>query len=250
MTNRYPLVFATAATASANYPSDSGYAWTGGAGYFVISGTYNGATIKLQIKYPNTSTWIDLPGISFTALTGTPVIVDGIPDGVYIRMNIANVGGSTSLSATLLPTFGTGTPPNNMPVTLAAGTAAIGSVTGAASTSGGWTPYHLVSAASTNATSLKASAGQIGYIICFNVNAAIRYLKLYNKASSPTVGTDTPVHTIGIPGGSTAGAGISAPIPIGIEFSTGIAFALTTEATDAGTTGVAANEIVVNIGYK
>lgn len=112
----------------------------------------------------------------------------------------------------------------------------------------GWTPYHLVSAASTNATSVKASAAKLGFVMCSNVNAAARYLKLYNKASAPTVGSDTPVLTFCIPG-NTAGAGHVIPIPDGMAFSTGLAFALTTEATDAGSTGVAASEIVVNLGY-
>jgi hypothetical protein len=111
------------------------------------------------------------------------------------------------------------------------------------------TPYKLVSAASTNATSLKGSAGVIYGIQLTNVNASPRYLKLYNKASAPTVGTDTPVKTLIIPG-NTTGAGSNVPISVrGINFSTGIAFALTTESADTGTTGVAANEIVVNIDY-
>ena len=115
-------------------------------------------------------------------------------------------------------------------------------------TSGGLTMHKTTSAATTNATSVKASAGQVYAIQCFNVNAAVRYLKLYNKASAPTVGTDTPVKTLAIPG-NTAGAGFVASWPCGLAFGTGIAFALTTEATDAGTTGVAANEITVNIDY-
>lgn len=119
-----------------------------------------------------------------------------------------------------------------------------------ASTTGGATPYKLVSAATTNATSVKGSAGTLYMITASNVNADERYLKLYNKATSPTVGTDTPVHTFIIPG-NAAGAGTNIPVPaVGLAFSTGIAFALTTEATDAGTTGVAANEIVINLAYK
>ncbi len=120
----------------------------------------------------------------------------------------------------------------------------------AAIASGGATMHKTVSAASTNATSVKGSAGTVYGIQVTNVNAAARYLKLYNKASAPTVGTDTPVKTLVIPG-NTAGAGSNVPIPTcGLEFTTGIAFALTTESTDAGSTGVAANEIVVNIDYK
>lgn len=120
----------------------------------------------------------------------------------------------------------------------------------AANTNGGYTPGKIISAASTNATSTKASAGTLGYITASNVNASPRYLKVYNKASSPTVGTDTPVHTFLIPG-NTAGAGTNIPLPPqGIKLDTGIAFALTTGAADNDNTGVAATEIIVNFGYK
>jgi len=116
-------------------------------------------------------------------------------------------------------------------------------------TAGGLSMSKTISAASTNATSLKASAGQIYGIQVFNLNAAARYLKLYNKASAPTVGTDTPVKVILIPG-NTAGAGAVMDFPNGLAFGTGIAWALTTGITDADTGAVAANEIVVNIDYK
>lgn len=104
------------------------------------------------------------------------------------------------------------------------------------------TGFRLISAASTNATSLKASAGTLYSITAVNLNAAVRYLKLYNKASAPTVGTDTPVATIPIPA-STTGAGFTVEFPFGFDFATGIAYALTTGAGDADTGAVAANEI-------
>lgn len=114
---------------------------------------------------------------------------------------------------------------------------------------GGFTPYKLNSAATTNATSLKATPGIVGMIVVTNVNAAVRYLKFYNKATAPTVGTDTPLLVFAIPA-STTGGGIAVPVPDkGIAFSTGIAFALTTGATDADTNAVGANDIIVNIAY-
>lgn len=113
-------------------------------------------------------------------------------------------------------------------------------------TAGGLTPSRTISAASTNATSVKASAGQVFGWYLYNANAAVRYLKLYNKASAPTVGTDTPVMTIPIP----PGAGANVEFGHGIAFGTGIAFALTTGVADADTGAVAANEIVVNLLYK
>lgn len=112
----------------------------------------------------------------------------------------------------------------------------------------GWTPHRLVSAATTNATSVKASAGQVGFIFAVNLNAAVRYLKLYNKASAPTVGTDTPIATLPIPA-STTGAGFVLPIPGGVNFSTGIAYATTTGVADSDTAAVAANEILLFMGY-
>lgn len=112
----------------------------------------------------------------------------------------------------------------------------------------GWTPARLISAASTNATSLKASAGQLGFIYAINLNAAVRYLKLYNKASAPTVGTDTPIATLPIPASAT-GAGFMIPIPGGVNFTTGIAYALTTGVADSDTGAVAANEILLFLGY-
>lgn len=110
------------------------------------------------------------------------------------------------------------------------------------------TPFRLLSAASTNATSLKASAGSIFWLYATNTNAAARFLKLYNKASAPTVGTDTPIHTFLIPG-NAAGAGFSLPVDAGIDFSTGIAYAVTTGYADADTGAVAAGEVILNGGY-
>lgn len=122
-------------------------------------------------------------------------------------------------------------------------------VTDLPTTSGGLSLHKTISAASTNGTSVKGSAGHVYGIQAFNTNAAARYLKLYNKASAPTVGTDTPVKVLTIPG-NTAGAGLIVESDKGLAFGTGIAFALTTGVADSDTGAVAANELVVNIDYK
>jgi hypothetical protein len=119
-----------------------------------------------------------------------------------------------------------------------------------AAATGGYTPGKLISAASTNATSVKGSAGTLGFVSIQNLNAAARYVKFYNKASAPTVGSDTPLLVLMVPG-NTAGAGNNPMIPTqGLAFSTGIAFATTTGITDADTGAVGVNEIVINYGYK
>lgn len=114
---------------------------------------------------------------------------------------------------------------------------------------GGATTYTLnASAASTNATSVKASAGTLYSATVFNLNASPRYFKLYNKASSPTVGTDTPVATFMIPG-NASGAGFNIQFPVGAAFATGIAYALTTGMATSDTGAVAASEITVHLTY-
>lgn len=114
-------------------------------------------------------------------------------------------------------------------------------------TTGGATSYTLISAATTNATSVKASAGTLLAIHATNTGAAVAFLKLYNKASAPTVGTDTAVKTILIP--ATSGS-VSVYLPtIGEAYSAGIALAITGVATTADTTAVAAAQVVVNLDY-
>ena len=115
--------------------------------------------------------------------------------------------------------------------------------------SGGLLTHKTISVASTNATSVTTVPAQIYNLFVSNTNAAARYCKLYNKTSSPTVGTDIPVSTLLIPG-NTAGAGFSAQFSLGWEFTSGIAFSLGTEIQDSGISGVSANEHVVNIFYK
>lgn len=95
-------------------------------------------------------------------------------------------------------------------------------------------------AASTNATSAKASAGRLFSLIGYNAAAANRFLKLYNKASAPTVGTDTPLLTIVLP--ATTAFAIDFPSPI--EFDLGIAYALTTGVADADTGALTAADVL------
>ena len=76
----------------------------------------------------------------------------------------------------------------------------------------------------------------------------VSYLKIYDKATAPTVGTDVPVLTIPVPT-HTQGAGIVIPIPNGVTFSNGIAIAVTGGVADSDTTAVGADEVVINLTY-
>lgn len=103
-----------------------------------------------------------------------------------------------------------------------------------------------VCAASTNATSVKASAGKVYRVDAFNSDTVGYWVKFYNKASAPTVGTDVPVATKFVP----AGGGFVIESSTGIPYTTGIALATTLNATDADTTVVTnANKLVINLRY-
>ena len=115
-------------------------------------------------------------------------------------------------------------------------------------TSGGVSASKLISSAGTNATSIKASAGQLYGLFATNANAAPRYLKIYNKATAPVVGSDVPLQTYLIPG-NAAGAGFTRYIPHGIPFTVGIALAITAGAADADASAIGAAEVIVNLEY-
>lgn len=119
----------------------------------------------------------------------------------------------------------------------------------AAATTGGATPYHLISAATTNATSVKASAGQVYSVTAFNTNASPRYLKFYDLATSPTVGTTAVVQTYLIPG-NTSGSGLTLALPVGMNFASGIALAITGGIADADTTAIGSGDVAVSLTYK
>ncbi len=113
-----------------------------------------------------------------------------------------------------------------------------GSATGAASGT------HLISAATTNPTVVKAGAGRLlGYVLANNA-ATMVYVKFHNQTTTPTAGTGV-VRSVGIPAGRT----IAFSLEGGIAFSTGIALTTVTGAADANNTAVALNDIVGDIFF-
>lgn len=133
---------------------------------------------------------------------------------------------------------------NSAPVVIASNQTAV-PVTIQSGATGGDTTYHLVSAASTNATNIKASAGKVTGWYIYNSNASARKVAFHNTAGTPTAGSSV-FYTIVIPG--LAATNVS--FPNGIDFSTGIAITTVTELTDAGSTAVGLNDLIINIYYK
>lgn len=105
---------------------------------------------------------------------------------------------------------------------------------------------HVVAASSTNATSVKASAGTLRGISFFNLAAVPIYVKFHNTAGTPTAGSGV-VRTFGI----QAGTQINFLIPGGgISFGTGIGMTIVKDLADNGTTATTANDAVGEVWYE
>jgi hypothetical protein len=220
------------------------------AGYAAVvvqlTGTWVG-TVTFQESNDN-SNWGSVTGgtagggISSTASSN--VVFRFFSGARYVRVNVTSYTSGTVTAAVTLraavPAFA------NVNVVQGNGTstATWGAVLNGR-TSGGLTKSRIQSAATTNATSAKASAGQVYLVSVGNNGASDAWLKLYDKASSPTVGTDTPVWSAYVPKGTAR----EVTTDIGLVFSSGIAYAITGGAADTDTTAVAANQVTGVIGY-
>jgi hypothetical protein len=101
------------------------------------------------------------------------------------------------------------------------------------------------SAATTNGTVLKATAGTVYSVTASNTNAAARFVKLHNSATV-TAGSTAVALTIPVPPGAVVTIPFGA---MGARFSAGICLSITAAAADNDTTAVAAGEIKVITAY-
>lgn len=108
-----------------------------------------------------------------------------------------------------------------------------------------WAARLLASAATTNATLVLNNSVDIHRIFGRNTAATSLWLKIYNKATAPVVGTDTPILTLELPTASSFDFDLSS-----FYLQLGFGYALTGAAADNDTTAVAAGDITgLNIIY-
>lgn len=94
---------------------------------------------------------------------------------------------------------------------------------------------------------IKTGAGRILGGLIFNVNAAIRYLKIYDEIASPT-GYSRLEFTLALPAN-----GIPVEIPASVcahAFSVGIGIRATTGVADSDNGEPSANDVIANIIYE
>ncbi len=272
-TSSYPvqagtqIVFSVGTSTYINYITASGstsLTVSGGSGVPVLAGGVGGSsgggavTIAngADVALGNTADPVVANGVAGTAASYLRTIKDSATSTTPSAVNLTQVGGATAAqghgtaAAALrveLPTDGTGV------VGLNAGTNTIGAVGLVASTTGGTTPYGLQSAASTNSTTVKASAGVLYGMNLINTTTTIYYLRTYDAASAPTCSSATNfVRSWPIPPAAAAGGagGVAVSLPVtGTQYSTGISFCLTGGGSSTDNTN-AATGVYVNLDYK
>lgn len=211
-----------------------------------VTGTWTG-TLTLQATV-NGENWVTVGGPVFMSVASRTTSASSISsNGVYQADVSGYIESRITASAAI-----TGTAVLHINSTSfallsgvnAASTNLIGDVSGnVRSTSGGLSAPNrlLAAAAGLNATLVKATAGRVYKITGYNAATTLRYLKLYNKATAPAPGTDTPVVTLALPPSAAFDFDFGL---LGQFFSAGIGYGLTTGNPDADIGALTAGDVV------
>jgi hypothetical protein len=106
--------------------------------------------------------------------------------------------------------------------------------------------YRVLWPANTTGVNVKSAGGQVYGWYLYNNATSIRIVKLYDKASAPTVGSDTPAQTLVLP----ANGGANLFNEVGFQFVNGIGIGITGGIADNDTTAPSANDVAVNLFYN
>jgi hypothetical protein len=194
------------------------------------------ATYKLRIRWVNGAT---APASTTTA-----------------TFQFASVVDNCELTAEITSGRGGSSPGQGVPVILTGGASSatvLGTVnlsaTAATAPSVPATPFFLNSAATTNGALIITGTSGVQAVYATNTGASDAFVKLYNKATAPTVGTDVPEMIIPVPAAVSGRPGVVEISPgySGYRFSLGLGIAVTGAATDADTTAVAASQVKVKL---
>lgn len=195
-------------------------------------------------------------------VAGTPaggvVSVQGVASGTALPISAASLplpSGASTLAeqqtqtthlATIAGTVSGTEVQVDVVAALPAGSNTIGGAIPRPTTSGGLDIFRSLDIDETE-EEVKATAGQLYGYYFSNAATSMRFLKFYNAtAVNVTVGTTTPVLTLGLPA-SSAG---HIEWAHGIAFGTAITVAATTAVADADTGAPSANDVVINVFYK
>lgn len=181
---------------------------------------------------------VDAVGTVTATISGTPAVtISGTPavTATISGTPAVTISGTPAVTATISGTPAVTATISGTPAVTISGTPAV------TATPATGTAYALSTAASTNTGFIKASAGSLFEMSVFNVTGATVYVKIYNKASAPTLASDVPVFTIPVAAGAFSNFSFG---HLGKRFSTGMAIAVTGAAAHTDTTAVGAGALV------
>lgn len=192
----------------------------------------------LQVRIVNGAT---APASTTTVTTGFVHVNDWISSIISLSRQPGTQGNNT-VNVASMPSvvIGSGTITTVSTVT---------SVTTAGTPAVPATPYFVNSAASTNGALILTGTSGVQAFYASNIGASAAFVKLYNKATAPTVGTDTPEMVIPLP---AAAGGVPSYVELspgfnGYRFPLGLGIAITGGSADSDTTAVAAGQVKVKL---
>lgn len=97
----------------------------------------------------------------------------------------------------------------------------------------------VASAATTNSTLVFAGKRNLDRISLYNSTAAVKWFKVYDKATAPVVGTDVPIATLAIPANGALNLS-----NLKLQVALGLGFGITGAVADNDTTATAINDVV------
>lgn len=111
------------------------------------------------------------------------------------------------------------------------------------------TPYYKNSTADTNGALVLTGTSSLHCLWATNIGATPAFVKLYNKATAPTVGTDVPEMIIPVPAAVSGVPGVASINPgfLTFRFALGLGIAITGGMADTDTTAVAAGQVKVKL---
>jgi hypothetical protein len=181
-------------------------------------------------------------------LTATPVYMWHVNVGDYSYFRVRATAHTSGTAAYILQPGSYSTEP--IPASQVTGTQAVsGTVTATVTPPAPATSYFLNSAASTNGALILTGTSGIQAFYATNEGASPAYVKLYNKATAPVVGTDVPEMILPIPAAVGGVPGVANPNIgfCGFRFALGLGIAITGAAVYTDTTAVAAGQVKVKL---
>lgn len=105
--------------------------------------------------------------------------------------------------------------------------------------------YKVDALASNNAALIQAGPTGIVTVFANNAAASARYVRFFDKATAPTVGTDVPVAVITLPASTSK----EIPLKYDLEFTLGLGVAITGAAPYNDNTSVSAHDVQLFVVY-